>query len=448
MVKTMRDSNIAAAISISVLLTACSSTDGPAPSSPSPAPVHDTLSVEYRVELQEAASALGSSPTRSAPFLMELDVPDHASVHAAVGYFSGARRQTIQNSFRRSGPWIPMIQEALESYNLPPDLAYLPVIESGYRTTLTSSAGAHGMWQFMPPTAREYGLRVDWWVDERADPWKATKAAAHYLSDLHRMFDDWPLALAAYNCGPGRVRRTLKAENATTFWELLEKRALPKETRGYVPTFYATIVLAAQPDRYGFELPAASRLDYQQVPVRGPLSLKYLAAAADVDENEIRTLNPDLHRGVVPPGQWTLRVPRSAASTIASREWYLEDPLVQVASYSLRRDENLDVFARKLGVESKELREINGLTGDSLRAGATLWIPLSQAELSTRLTGSRSEDHWHVVAAGDTLYSIAKRNGISVDELAELNRLQSDHVIRPGERLAVRPPSVYGTGGM
>lgn len=442
MVKKMRDRNIGAAISVSLLLTACSSTGGPDPSPPSSPAVHDVLSVEYRAELEEAAAALGTDIPRTRPFLMELPIPEHDSVRAAVGYFSGGRRDTIQGSFRRSGPWITMIHEVLESYDLPPDLAYLPVIESGYRSTLTSSAGAHGMWQFMPPTAREYGLRVDWWVDERADPWKATKAAAHYLSDLHRMFGDWPLALAAYNCGPGRVRRTLKAENATTFWELLERRALPKETRGYVPTFYATIVLAAEPERYGFELPSTSSVNYGQVPVRGPLSLKFLAAAAEVEEDTIRTLNPDLYRGVIPPGQWMLRVPREAVATIASRDWYLEDPLVQVASYSLRRDENLDSFARKIGVEPKDLREINGLSGNSLRAGANLWIPLSQTELSARLTNSGSTGQWYVVASGDTLYSIAKRNGLTVEELTELNRLQADHVIHPGDRLVVRSPAV------
>lgn len=446
----MRDRTIGIVISVSLLLAACSSTGGPKPVPPSPAapPVHDALALEYRAELEDAARLLGGTRQEPRDFKFEIEVPQHHAVEAAVKYFSSGRRETIQNSFRRSAPWVPMINEVLESYGLPPDLAYLPVIESGYRLVLTSSAGAHGMWQFMPPTAREYGLRVDWWVDERADPVKATRAAAHYLSDLHRMFGDWSLALAAYNCGPGRVRRTLEAHNATTFWELLEKKALPKETLGYVPTFYATVVLAAAPEQYGFDLPTADFVEYPHVTVRGPLSLEFLAAAASLDEEQLRTLNPELHKGIVPPEGWSLRVPEAAASTIASRDWYLEDSLVRMASYSMRRDESLDSFARRLGIGTDELKEINGFRGNSLPAGSTLWIPLNQAELSARLTNAGPSDQWHVVAPGDTLYSIARRNGISIEDLVQINRLETDSVIRPGDRLIVRSPGVYGTGGM
>ena len=444
----MRDRIIGAAIAVCLLSTGCSSGGGPRPVPPSPQPDADDLSIAYRIALEEAAVSLGSTVTPPRPLRLELPIPEHDAVEAAIGYFSGARRETIQASFRRSAPWVPMIHEILASYDLPADLAYLPVIESGYRSTLTSSAGAHGMWQFMAPTAREYGLRVDWWVDERADPWKATRAAAHYLSDLHRMFGDWPLALAAYNCGPGRVRRTLEAENATTFWELLDKRALPKETRGYVPTFYATIALAARPERYGFDLPTATPPEHRQVEVRGPLSLRFLSAAAGLDEDQIRSLNPDLRHGVVPPGIWALKVPDAeVAATIASRDWYLEDSLVRVASYSLRRGEDLESFSTRVGVDAKELRSINGLRNPSVPAGTTLWVPLSQSELSARLSHAPSADHTHVVAAGETLYSIARRNGITVDDLVELNRLRSGHVIHPGDRLLVRSPAVYGTGG-
>ena len=170
------------------------------------------------------------------------------------------------------------------------------MIESAYVPTLTSRAGAHGIWQFMPETAREYGLRVDWWVDERADPERSTRAAAAYLKDLYRQFNDWPLALAAYNAGPGRIRRAMQSTGAVTFWELLENEAVPKETRGYVPTFFATLTIASDPSTYGFQLGTPIDFDRSAVEIEGPLSLRYLASVAHVDEALLRDLNPALRQ--------------------------------------------------------------------------------------------------------------------------------------------------------
>ncbi|MDX1582582.1 MAG: LysM peptidoglycan-binding domain-containing protein, partial [Thermoanaerobaculia bacterium] len=357
------------------------------------------------------------------------------------------RRSTIQSSFNRSAPWIPMIEQVLAAYGLPADLAYLPVIESGYRTSLTSTAGAHGMWQFMAPTAREYGLRVDWWVDERADPWKSTRAAAHYLSDLYRIFGDWPLALAAYNCGPGCVGRALERENATTFWELLDKKALPKETRGYVPTFYATIALAARPQEFGFTLPNPYDNLPDSVTIHGPVSLDYLASEIGLDADLFRSLNVELHRGIVPPEPWSLRVPFGTSYLFSDRAWNLEDPSMSISSHTVTATESLESFAQRVGASARELRAMNGLRSDTIAAGEVLWLPVRQTELAPRLNSRASGDGWYVVKPGDTLYSIAKRNGLTVEELAELNRLGTDRVIHPGDRLTVRIPPAT-TGGM
>lgn len=442
-----RAATIGAMLCLALMVPACSSSRPPRIEPPSPRAAHDPLVDEYRAELERTARVLRLPIAETRSFDLEMEIPRHGSVEAAIEYFSGPRRETIQSSFLRSAPWIPMIHEILVSQGLPPDLSYLPVIESGYRLTLTSRAGAHGMWQFMASTAREYGLRVDWWVDERADPWKATTAAARYLSDLHRTFGDWPLALAAYNCGPGCVRRTLEKEGVETFWELLERGALPRETRGYVPTFYATIVLAGSPERFGFLLPATARPDFDEVVVQGPVSLSYLAETTRLDPETLKDLNGELHRGIVPPGRWSLRVPRGSGRLVADRAWKLEDPSVGVASYVSGSGESLRALATRIGVDERELRAINGLRGDRVPAGRTLWVPLHQTELSARLTHASSGPSWHVVEAGDTLYSIARRNGLTVAELVDLNRLGSDLVIHPGDRLIVKPPAV-GTSGM
>src|SRR5258706_7091527 len=219
--------------------------------------------------------------------------------------------------------------------------------------TLTSRAGARGIWQFMPDTAREYGLRVDWWVDERADPERSTRAAVTYLRDLYKQFNDWPLALAAYNCGPGRIKRALNETSATTFWELLENAAVPKETRGYVPTFFATLIIASDPGTYGFKLGESveEKASSLSVDVEGPLALKTIAEAAGVDEALLRELNPALRHGIVPPGRAAVRVPASAAETIAAKARTLknDDANVAICSFNLRRGATLKKLAKALG---------------------------------------------------------------------------------------------------
>lgn len=161
------------------------------------------------------------------------------------------RRDFLKNSFNRSLKYIPMIQDEFRKAGIPEDLAFMALIESGFRPDPTSKAGAKGLWQFMPVTAKRFGLRVDDALDERLDPYKSTVAAAKYLKVLHAEFGDWPLAVAAYNCGEGRVRRTLKKKNATTFWELVELEALPVETQRYVPSIIAATIISRDMPGYG-----------------------------------------------------------------------------------------------------------------------------------------------------------------------------------------------------
>ena len=160
----------------------------------------------------------------------------------------------------------------------------------------------------MPETAQLYGLGQSWWIDDRAHPEKSTRAAARYLRTLHQEFGDWSLALAAYNCGPGRVRRAMKRLNASTFWELVDAKALPKETRGYVPTFWATLIIVSNPEAYGFRLTDSPPNELARIEIEGPVSFQYLASISAMEEAALRTLNPHLWRGLVPPGRHALNV--------------------------------------------------------------------------------------------------------------------------------------------
>lgn len=399
---------------------------------------------DYRAALEGAWDHIVARESATLPStiadasVLAMELPSHPTIDGAVRYFSTSLRSSIQESLTRSAKYRASIERVLDENGLPRALGWLPVIESAYIPTLTSRVGARGIWQFMPPTAREYGLRVDWWVDERADPEKSTRAAARYLKDLHRTFGDWSLALAAYNCGPGRVERTLDRESASTFWELLERSALPKETRGYVPTFWATLLIVSDPASHGFELTELAAPEVAEVPIEGPVSLRFVAEQGGVDPQKLEELNPHLTRGLVPPGTFNLRVPPSAKPMLASLADRLrwEDPDVPVTRFALRDGDSIGRLAKAIGVDKDEIVRMNALRSDKVRPGTEIYLPVSTTTLSARLERARSETTY-VVSRGDTLYSIAKRHDVSLAELLEINDLSRNAVIRPGDQLKV-----------
>jgi membrane-bound lytic murein transglycosylase D len=445
---------------------ACASAQAPRPgSTTSPAtlapsgPAAQADAEQFRRELEETHEQIlartGGVPGEGSRVDLEaatsIPIPQHRTVDAAVRLFSGDLKEKIQRSMLRSGRYRDLIDAELERQKLPKALAYLPVIESAFVPTLTSRAGAHGLWQFMPATAREYGLRVDWWIDERADPELSTRAAATFLKDLHRMFGDWSLALAAYNCGPGRVRRTMESSGAKTFWELIEQGLLPKETRGYVPTFYATLIIAGDPAAYGFRLGERIAPAEKNVEIRGPVSLAYVAEVIGVTEDLLQDMNPSLHRGVVPPGLGSVRVPAHAASQLASRAGNLwqEDSYLRFAEFKVRNGDSIQRLARAVGTDAETIAAMNNRKSSStLRAGEAIYLPVRAREVGALLAHSQNHEIYYSVQKGDTLYSIAKRNNVSVAELREMNELPADSILSIGQKLRISAPRTFSAGGM
>jgi membrane-bound lytic murein transglycosylase D len=445
-----------AVLLLSIGSIACSTAPAPKPvAAPLPVSVLEPSPLESELQAARAAiAARESAPPAAAPRVdleaaASIPIPVHPSIDSAVRLFTRDLKPSIQESLIRSAKYKKLIDQALGELDLPKGLAYLPVIESAYLPTLTSRAGAHGIWQFMPDTAREYGLRVDWWVDERADPERSTRAAATYLKDLYRQFNDWPLALAAYNAGPGRVRRALDSSGATTFWELLEGAAVPKETRGYVPTFFATLLIASDPATYGFRLGEAREFDHKRVEVEGPLSLEYVAEVAQVEESLLREMNPALRRGIVPPGRASIRVPAKAAETIASRAATLknDDANVAVCSFTLRDGDSLRRIARSIGSSVDTLLAMNNLrSADRAGEGDSLYLPVRARELGALL--AHRQETLYAVKKGDTVFSIARKHNLTVDELLDLNQLDRSDKLHAGDRLRVSPPRALTAGGM
>ena len=399
------------------------------------------LADSYESIVARETKPVASIPPADIDAGISMDIPNESAVQSAVRLFSNELRNDIQTYLTKSAKYKRMIEKVLAENHLPKGLAYLPVIESGYSTTMTSRSGARGVWQFMSETAREYGLRVDWWVDERCDPERSTRAAAQYLQDLYREFNDWPLVLAAYNAGPGRIRRTITNSGASSFWQIAD--IVPKETKGYVPTFYATLVIASDPSSYGFRLGTEENVDTKRVELDGPVSLKYVASIASVDEDVLRDLNPMYRRGVLPPGRSTIRIPSKAADVVVARAATLrnEDPELAVCTYTLRDGDSLKRLARSLGVSTDTILAMNDIRG--AREGDTIYLPVRARDLSTALN---AEAVYYAVRKGDTLYSIARAHNLSVEELRDLNDLDAHGKLHKGQRLRVNAPRTLTAG--
>jgi soluble lytic murein transglycosylase-like protein len=306
-------------------------------------------------------------------------VIEHPRVRHYIHQFSKIQKEYLAKTLERSGRYFQMITNALHDEGLPEELAYLALVESNFSPDAISPSGAVGLWQFVPSTARQYGLRIDSWVDERRDPAKSTRAAAAYLKDLHDYFGRWYLATAAYNAGQGAVDRALQKSRTNDYWSLSQKNHLSEETRNFVPKFVAVTLIATNPHKYGlgdllYEMP----LEYEEVEINGSLKLDQVARMADSDIETIRELNPALLRNATPPDQssFRLRLPAGRGLIFAKayehRERYAEQ--MQVVTHEVRKGDTLFSIARRYGQEVRSLMRLNGLSTPRLRIGQQLMI--------------------------------------------------------------------------
>ena len=398
----------------------------------------------------------------------DVSIPLNGKVLSWIEAFQGRLRDWFQSSLQRGIPYLPMIQNTLRSQGLPLDLAYIPIVESAFRTDALSRASAKGFWQLMRGTAASQGLTQNWYIDERSNPEKATLAAAKYLKWLGEMFDgDWHLALASYNGGPGYIPRAVKRKGQSDFWALAEKASppLPRETREYVPMVLASIVIARNPAQYGFTFEPVAPPEYETVSLPGPVDLRRIAEWAGVSLDDIQRLNPELQRYTTPVNvkgeAYLLRVPKGTAQTVEQRIREVPpEELAPLQWYTVRRGESLTTIANKLGVRRTYLAEANYLTVRSAVApGQKLVIPLAPSPLlalrtarpestaapappaPARAAPSASDTADRVKVAyyvrkGDSLYSIAQQFHTTVAHIRSWNGLKSDR-ITPGERLTI-----------
>ena len=237
------------------------------------------------------------------------------SVENELEYLTESGREIFQDWLNNSVRYVPLIKKIFREYNLPEDLAYLAMIESGFNPLAVSRRHAAGLWQFMVPTGREYGLITNQWIDERKDPVKSTYAAAAHLKDLYNLFGSWPLVLASYNAGTGTVRSVVHRTRSDDYWDLRASKLFRRETRNYVPRYLAALIIARRPEAFGFVVPRAEPFAYDEIVVRQSTGLSEIAHVIGCSDNEILELNPELIKKSTPPQQWyVLRLPPGTKS--------------------------------------------------------------------------------------------------------------------------------------
>jgi membrane-bound lytic murein transglycosylase D len=373
------------------------------------------------------------------------DLPnlDHPRVDYWVRRFTSDKRGDFARFLSRSGRYVPMISEKLAERGMPQDLIYLAMIESGFNPRAYSHAHASGLWQFIPETGRRYGLVVNSVVDERNDPVRSTEAALDYLTYLHRRFGSWYLAAAGYNTGENRVGRIMRqvtgSERGTeeSYYRIRER--LPRETRDYVPLMVAAARIAKDPERYGFQnVRLEEPLAFDEILAEPGATLAAIARAAGVEATELRRLNPHYRTGRTPTNRSVVvRLPpgseqryaqswprvRAETRTAAAPPPAPASPRAAPArTHRVRSGENLTVIARRHGVTVAALRGANNLRGDRIRAGQTLRVPATSQ-------GAMRAARTHRVRRGENLTVIARRHGVTVSSLRQVNGIRHDRII-------------------
>lgn len=376
-------------------------------------------------------------------------------VNFFVNYFQTRGRKYFERWLARSNKYLPMIKKTLRENDMPEDLAYLALIESGFNPNAYSRARAVGMWQFIKGTGLKYGLKINPWIDERRDPEKATMAAANYLKDLYAMFNSWDLAAASYNAGEGKIMKAIGRHNTQDFWIMREKRFLKQETKDYVPKFIAALLIAKEPEKYGFyNIEQESPLEYESATAPGATDLRAIAKASNSSLEEIKELNPELLRSFTPPNirEYEIKIP------LGSKDKFYEN-LAQMPqqekrnflTHKVKKGETIGRVAKIYGTTAESITYLN--SRNQIRPGAEIIIPvmanashnkeesapkMAKKELK-RLAAKEVKEIYYTVKKGDTTASIAEKFGTTVEAIKKWNDMDNAAKIFPGDKIRIYP---------
>jgi membrane-bound lytic murein transglycosylase D len=384
---------------------------------------------------------------------------EHEEVQRELRKLTTKERAFLQRGFDNAPMYIGIAEKALRERGLPDELAYLPLIESGYSVKACSRAGAVGMWQFMAGTARLYRLRVDYWVDERRDPFKSSEKAADHLRDLYEWFGSWELALAAYNAGSGSVNRAIDKGKTRDFWELCALGLLKRETREYVPRFYAAAAIAANPEEHGFGFTRDGGFpEFEVLRAQKTIDLTILGDTSGVGLASLQRLNPELRKVITPFGEkYELRVPkRSFDRVLTAYENLPKDVFRNVKRHRVKTGETLGEIALRYGTDLYLLKKINDIdNAKRLKAGDRILVPVSgrftaqgagpaeyeELDREGRASGTETKKIFgtqtigYRVKQGDSVWSIARKYATEVDRVLDANGLSFESIIKPGDEI-------------
>jgi membrane-bound lytic murein transglycosylase D len=429
-------------------LAALQQGDGFAEQKSEPAPIDEAN--ELNPPVDENVKAKAEAEIKSTRSDLPLVMTDQ--VAGFINYFSTRGRGTLERALARSGRYEDMIRRTLRAEGVPQELIYLAQAESGFHSLAVSRAGARGMWQFMGSRAQGYGLERSWWVDDRQDPEKATRAAAHHLKDLYNEFGDWYLAMAAYNSGPGTVQSAVKRTGYADVWELYRRNALPKETRNYVPIILAVTIMAKNPAQYGLDSVVKEKpVPYDTVKIDYPIDLRLAAECVDATAEDLLDLNPSLLRMTTPKDrgkdrEFELHLPAGTAGKFQTAVASIPaDKRVWWRYHKVQGGETLAAIARTYHTTPKAIAEANDLDDDALALETRLIIPIASGKQNDTSTYAHAITHYKV-RKGDTVESVGENFGVSAKMIRSWNHLKGSSLA--GRKiLYLHLPVTPGTGG-
>jgi membrane-bound lytic murein transglycosylase D len=425
-------------------MTALRQGDGFTEQRSEPAPIDEANDVTFPVDPHIRAKAEAEIKVTKSDLPLVLN----DQVAMFINYFSSPRgHATLEHALARSGRYRDMISQILREEGVPLDLTYLAQAESGFQPLALSRAGARGMWQFMAGSATPYGLERSWWVDDRQDPEKATRAAARYLKDLYNQFGDWYLAMAAYNSGAGTVQRAVERTGYADFWELYKRGVLPQETRNYVPIIVAVTIMAKNPTQYGLDhiVPEpAPQVD--RVVIDYPIDLRLVAECVDTSVNYLQELNPSLLRLTTPKDQsFTLHLPAGSKDKYQTAITAIPPDMRTLWHYHrVEAGDSLASIAHKYHTTTSAIADANGLTETDIKVGSKIIIPIAAGHNGDSGTYSRKPTHYKV-RKGDTAQSVADDFEVPVEKLRKWNHLRGN-ALAPGRTLLVFKPASDSAG--
>jgi peptidoglycan lytic transglycosylase D len=408
---------------------------------PVPAPIDEANQVEPSADPNLKAKA--EADLKHIQSDLPLTINDYVAGY--INYFSTRGRSVFEGAWTRSGKYREMILRIFKEEGIPQDLIYLAQAESGFKPQALSRARARGMWQFMASRGVGYGLRRSWWVDDRQDPEKATRAAARHLKDLYNQFGDWYLAMAAYNSGPGNVQQAVRRTGYADFWELYKRNVLPGETKNYVPIILAMTIMSKNPAQYGLDsVQPDPPMEYDVETVDYPVDLRLVAECVDAPVEKLIDLNPSLLRRTTPKDQeFNLRLPAGSKTKYETAIAAIPTEKRAVwRYYKVRAGDSLASIARKYRTTERAISEANALESTELLSDAKLVIPVRGSGINGRIVYSRYPSHYRT-HTGDTVLTVAEDFGVPPERLRRWNGLKVNG-LRPGRVLIIYKPLAPG----